>query len=132
MPSLLRRNLTILHIKSDHIKHLPPLPPQLKQLHVTFCSNLCELPELPPTLLHLDCWACQALEALPSSLTATAVTKLLCGGCSFRTLPQLPPSLIKLQAGGCRGLLQLPALPEGLKILHTIYCESLTAVSRSC
>lgn len=52
------RNLTILHIKSDHIKQLPPLPPQLEQLHVTFCSELRELPELPPTLRHLDCWSC--------------------------------------------------------------------------
>lgn len=132
-PPLPCRNLTSLHIQSKHITELPPLPPQLQQLHVGGCSQLRALPALPPTLLQLHCEGCCALEVLPSSLSTTAVSELGCIGCALlESFPQLPPSLVELDASYCRKMQQLPALPAGLKRLVTGDCTALTEVSGSC
>ena len=95
------------------------------------CSKLLALPALPSTLQQLACVCCYALEALPNSLSSTAVSELHCYSCALESLPQLPLSLVELEVGCCGCLLQLPALPEGLKRLCTDNCAALAEVSSS-
>lgn len=126
------RSLTSLCIFSEHIEELPLLPPNLQQLEVGLPllqpgrSRLQALPQLPITLRQLRCVHCDALAALPSSLSATAVSVLQCSRCDvLENLPQLPPSLVELRMEWCLDLPQLPALPQGLMRLCMDCCPEL-------
>lgn len=144
------RKLTHLGIRSWCIKVLPPLPPQLQQLRLAGCGKLRSLPELPPTLHQLDVSSCSklralpalpptlnqllctycGLEALPRSLSTSAITELDCRFMRLQHRPELPRSLLKLLVGG-DSLQELPALPEGLTCLQAYCCGSLKEVSSS-
>jgi hypothetical protein len=125
------RNLTKLCIKSKFIEVLPPLPPKLKYLDVSYCTKVHQLPALPPTLQKLRCEGCVALGELPSTLSSTAVSRLSCRDCKqLEGLPQLPLGLVQLELWGCKKLRSLPALPEGLMYLNVGKCAALAEVSR--
>lgn len=137
------RNLTYLRISSKHIAVLPPLPPQLKDLHLKGCSKLRSLPALPASLCTLISEDCSALK-VPSSFNASAVTVFHCINCpQIKSLPKLPLSLTELKVNsrtlsfhGSFQLLplpgQLPALPEGLTSLDMSGCIMLAEVRTSC
>jgi hypothetical protein len=124
------RNLTDLMISSKHIEVLPLLPPNLEQLYLRDCKSLRALPALPHTLQELLIIDCETLDALPSTLSSSAVSKLICITCKeLKRLPQLPQTLLDLHLIQCSSLQELPALPEGLVYLKMIINEALEKVS---
>jgi Leucine-rich repeat (LRR) protein len=120
------RQLTSLSISNKRFQRLPALPSNLQQLDVSGCSNLLELPVMPQTLRELTCISCFKLKALPSSLSSTAVAKLVCTGCrQLESLPQLPSSLVELQLYACCNMQHLQGLPDGLNDLDVTNCSQL-------
>lgn len=126
------------------LRDLPPLPPQIKTLHVSN-NKLTELPMLPDGLTRLDCKqnrltnlpvlpaGLKHLDAYHNKLTALpflpdALEILRCGGNNITCLTYLPSSLKELSIL-YNELTELIELPAGLEIL---FCNNNQLRSLPC
>eukprot|EP00878_Enallax_costatus_P027102 GHUV01029148.1.p1 GENE.GHUV01029148.1~~GHUV01029148.1.p1 ORF type:complete len:249 (+),score=28.95 GHUV01029148.1:1951-2697(+) len=127
-PHLLPRNLKELSLSYNTDLHkLPYLPRQLTWLHVV--GGLVALRPLPNTgsfqeLELSDCSMLRELPSLPASLL-----KLKCNGLpKLRQLPLLPEQLTHLDCFGCKKLQKLPTLPGSLCAIICSGCIQLTVL----
>lgn len=121
-------NLQKLKLATDEIKHLPPLPANLKILNVTSCNNLEEISGLNEGLTEFISLSCESLKQiveLPKSLTYFA-----CADCPYlETSPDLHEGLKHFDCSNTR-FKALPVLPSTLQQLKMMNCGDITSLPR--